>query len=248
MMNIFKKKKSNNYALLTFNNNWTISTTFITKLIEYFEMQGIFFEYFLFDDCKYKTHKGEVKNLKIKKTDKVISMILYNGKQSSESDFKVQLFFPIEGSFFFGYFFIEIIDSLTFDIEKFIVFFNQFGFVIDYGFSYEGEINKYSISYLTGEKVKKSLWGVSTEIDDYNWKNNMNKVSLGYLRSVYSINILNQNQINFLIENDFTLNDLIITDERFGSVKNLGSIYLWLVKKENLDWVRDKILNYKIIL
>jgi hypothetical protein len=248
MFNFFRKKNTNIVALFSTDNDWRISSDFLTSLVSSLQKEHICFEKYLYHDSRYKEFKGILPKISQSKSINDIELIsLYSGVDSSLSEITITI--AGNHSIFANYIILESIKTI--DILSYLNIITNSIFNVEYGYIYKGLLGKHSLGYSLGMQLSNSnitSIGRNGEKDMMIWKNKIRTINKGYLRDIYTTNILNEFHVQFKLNIGLSLLELIESDVRFGTIKPVKNIFVWCIKENNLEFVRKKMYLENIIM
>ncbi|TGV02132.1 hypothetical protein [Flavivirga rizhaonensis] len=133
--------------------------------------------------------------------------------------------------------------SSSIDIDKMTSFFKDLYAFFQYEYGYVVELTE-DFSFTTERKIKKKLFGheVSVEKIDKIWQFHSVGINHGYLKKVYSINILNKSHsIQPIISQCLA--------DKIGSLKQVNNnLSLWLLNDHELNHVKDRFKKSKYLI
>jgi hypothetical protein len=175
-----------------------------------------------------------------KDTTKLVALTCYSGRsfismenQALNSVSQKNSFCSIEIAF----------DEESFDTLRLENLSSSLYRVFNYDYGYSLSLSS-DYDFVTEKKVKRSLFGVSTSIDEdiVFWISHMANINSGYLKDVYPINLLNEKH---MIQN--TILDL--QESNVGTFRKLNeSIWVWSLDGNKINLAKDALLKAKYLI
>lgn len=241
---IFRRKP--NYTIYGFYK-WDkqfVDEQSVLFVIDYFKKNfNLEFKFILFDDIKFnKDYKFEIKSglnkLNNLKWKDIVTVDLYERNiLQSLSDFSFTMARVNNPSIFI----IKIPNSITFNIDSFLVDYNQY-FVPDYGFKYFVSNSEWDTQYVYRNYYDclPFIKGVKrlSKNDKERFIENNKKLIEGHFRDIYYWNCLNENHLTNKIGTKSVRE--IINDKNLGKLHNIyEGVYSWELDDKTLDKARD---------
>jgi hypothetical protein len=233
----FKYDREKTLQLFEFSKEYLMS-----KLNIEFTYASFFNESY---DVKYgKANDIELKLKKENQNDLVNFGLHTTDLKKGLSEFNIEFNFtrPIQLT-------LQIPDDMGFDVLSFVKGVSTF-FYPQYGFVYYPIFDKWSTAYANGDQQHvKSEKGFSSfdKAPLKRWFNECEKITSGFIRDVFELNIMNEKHLDFNIHGNSLRQ--IITDNSLGDLEQIvDGVYSWTLNKEQLSQTREMLNNSGIFI